>query len=176
MLRATIHTRMLACQSATPISGARNSGLPGSTARGAGHDRWNSLVGAGLLHSTVVAKNCRDRRQTRRTRFSRRNAFFRWEGILPYLATLPRCASTTASGNQLNQIETGNVQASPSRQKPHSLTKCRPRLLAASRLQTGPVGFSNNRSVIFCGRTWPRKNCSWSRRRTQASRGKRTNR
>src|SRR5881397_3776223 len=53
------------------ISGAGNSRLSGPAPGGTRHHRrYPSLVGARRLHSKVGPENCRDRRATRRTRFS----------------------------------------------------------------------------------------------------------
>ena len=81
-----------------PISGTRNSRLSGqASGRTRHHRRHPSLVGARRLHSEVGPENCRDRRATRRTRFSRRKIIRRRPGILPRLPELSRDASATAT-------------------------------------------------------------------------------
>jgi len=88
---------MCACQSATFISGTRNPGLSGQTSGGTGYPRRNSsLVGARLLRQEMGAKNCRDRRKTRRTRFSPGKAVAGRPDILPRLAAL--CLHASARG------------------------------------------------------------------------------
>ena len=79
------------------VSSAGNSRLSGQASGCTGHDRrHSSLVGARRLHSKVGAENCRDRRATRRTRFSRRKAICGWQRILPRLPELSRDASASA--------------------------------------------------------------------------------
>ena len=81
---------------ATSISGVGNSGLSGQASGGAGYARRNSsLVGARLLRQEMGAKNCRDHRETRRTRFPRRKAVSRWPDILPRLSAISLHAAAT---------------------------------------------------------------------------------
>jgi hypothetical protein len=95
-------SRMCACQSVTPISRTRNSGLSGQTSTGTGHSRRHpALVGPRLVRQEVGTKNCRDRRETRRTRFSRRKAFSRRSDILSRLPALSVHASGTGLTRRL---------------------------------------------------------------------------
>src|SRR3954468_62411 len=89
---------MCAKQPATSISGIRNSGLSGQTSGGAGHaGRHSSLVGARVLRQEMGAKNCGDRRETRRTRFSQRKALFGRPDILPRFPELSLHTAATAN-------------------------------------------------------------------------------
>jgi hypothetical protein len=79
-------------------SGARNSRLSCQASGCAGyHRRHPSLVGARRMRQKMGADNCRDRRATRRTRFSRTKAICGWQNILPRLPALSREASATAT-------------------------------------------------------------------------------
>jgi len=105
---------MCACQSATSISGARNSGLSGNASGGTGYARRHpSLVGARCLRQKMGAENCRDRRQTRRTRFSRRKAFSRWP---KHFTTCP-CVISPAFSNDDHEALLLTQLAKPSDKK-----------------------------------------------------------
>jgi hypothetical protein len=91
-------SRMCAKQSATSISGVRNSGLSGQPSGGTRHaGRHPSLVGARLLRQEMGAKNCGGRRATRRTRFSRTKPICGRQNILPHLSALSLHSSATAT-------------------------------------------------------------------------------
>jgi hypothetical protein len=80
------------------ISRAGNSRLSGPASGGTRHHRrYPSLVGAGRLHSKVGAENRRDRRATRRTRFSRTKPICGRQNILPHLSALSLHSSATAT-------------------------------------------------------------------------------
>ena len=107
---------MCACQFVTSISCARNSGLSGQTSGGTGHPRRHpALVGARLVRQEVGAENCRDRRETRRTRFSRRKAVSRRSDILPRFPAVSLHASATAVTSLLTMRDFGLLQLQGSR-------------------------------------------------------------
>ena len=98
MLKGTTDPKCVLAYPFAYISGAGNSRLSGPASGGTRHHRrYPSLVGARRLHSKVGPKNCRDRRATRRTRFSRRKTIFGRENILPHHSTLFLHASAIAA-------------------------------------------------------------------------------
>src|SRR5439155_22543564 len=80
------------------VTGTVNSRLSGPASGGTRHHRrYPSLVDARRLRPKVGPENCRDRRATRRTRFSRTKPICERQRILPRLPELSRDASATAT-------------------------------------------------------------------------------